>query len=211
MLRAIGRGGASRLEAARETAVAERRLRTRVSRQPERTRRARAVIKELTRTAGIGAGIDVAGGAVTGEDVPKSLSGLAAILLRPPAGTRNLLVSSPGFAKWALDTGARPGGFGSKVGVLIALLANEGPEVLAAAREFDALALDEQPQRRTSIGPAAIPPPQWGHRPMPGGVGGAHPVPQPGAQTAPVVSPFGAPNPAAGLRVPCHEIRVEAT
>jgi hypothetical protein len=147
----------------------------------------RAVIKELARTAGIGTGIDVAGGVVTGEDVPESLSGLAAILIRLPAGTRNLLISNPRFAKWAMGTGAPRGGFGAKTGILTTLLVNEGPDVLAAAQQFDAVARAEgeaEPQRRTSIGPDAIPLPQWGRRPAAGGVGPPAPCPAGQSQRA---------------------------
>jgi hypothetical protein len=104
--------------------------------------------------------------------VPESLSGLAAILIRLPAGTRNLLISNPRFAKWALATGTPRGGFGAKTGILLTLLANEGPEVLGAAEHFAAAAEAEmQPQRRTSIGPNAIAEPRWGRRPAAGGVG----------------------------------------
>jgi hypothetical protein len=35
----------------------------------------------------------------------------------------------------------------------------------------------EQPQRRTSVGPNAIPPPRWGHRPLSSGVGPVAPRP----------------------------------
>jgi hypothetical protein len=170
LLRAIGRGGAGRIEAARETAVARKAAEDAGVPVPTADSPTRAVFKELARTAGIGTGIDVGGGLVTGEDVPEATSGSIAILLRLPAGTRNLLVSSPGFARWALSSGAPRGGVGAKTGYLAALLANEGPEVLTAAGQFEAAASGAlEPQRRTSVGPNAIPEPRWGHRPATGG------------------------------------------
>ena len=180
LMRAIGRGGVGRVEAARETAVARQAAENAGFATPAASP-ASAVLKELTRTAAIGTGIDVAGGWVTGEDIPETASGVAAILMRLPAGTRNLLVSSPRFARWALSSGAKRGGFGSQVGTITALLANEGPDVLTAAKEFDAMAGEQQPQQRTSVGPNAIPPPQWGRRSTSGGVG--PPAPQPETRT----------------------------
>jgi hypothetical protein len=143
-----------------------------------------SVANELASRAaagGIGAKVaDVAPESIPGdlseenEDLMGGLFGALGVQLSGLSD--DLLRAHPQLARWA--TSAPRGKAGAVAGALIGL-------GLVAAKQSGMLGnllgaeptLEEPTQRRTSIGPAAIPPPQWGHRPAPGGVGPVAPQP----------------------------------
>lgn len=146
ILRFAGRGGRGRQEALDEI----ERLRPPKQKEPQfssiRERDAyrkaqeraatREVIGSIARTAAFGEGLTTTTQLTPLPDITPGLGLTAAILMRLRPATMHLLVRNPTFARWALSTGAAPGGIGGKLGGLAMLAAMEGGEFQEAVREY---------------------------------------------------------------------------
>jgi hypothetical protein len=141
----------------------------------------RDIAGEVANAGMVATAIDLGPELTPGEDIApewgEDTVALGGALATLAVSNRRLLTQHPRFRAWALRASRGRAGLGALVGIAL----SETPEVAGAIRELidhlEATPAEEPPQRRTSVGPAAIPPPQWGHRPMPGGVGPVAPQP----------------------------------